>query len=134
MNCRYLVLALLSALLLTGCFGPQVQVGNETYDALSPREEAELIELAAYYLKKNSPAVISREEAEQISRLQPVLKIDYYGDRQGRAGVTWRLKKRIVQVSFDGLLLTPEARCWVEIEDIAPEVLDLRRNKSSDAK
>ena len=126
MKKNWLVLLLLC--FVCGCFSPRVQVGSESYFALTDKEKQQLVARAAYYLKKN-PRMLSKAEQGVISQVDPVLKLDYYGDRNGKAEITWRMRKRIITVVIEGDFLDQYAKCWVEIEDIAPDVIEFRSNK-----
>jgi hypothetical protein len=125
----FIVPALLFSALLCGCNTPKVIVDGIEYDALSREEVKKLCALAELYLNNNIPNVISRQEAGLIRRLEPEFKIKYYGNRTGKATIRWSLPKRKIEVVFDGLLLDPSAKCWVQTEDVAPEVIDFTKKR-----
>lgn len=120
----HLFFALAAVCMLCGCTGPKVIVGGMEYDALSDDEIDRLCYLAELYLKNNVPNVVTHAEARQLERFLPVCNIQYNGDRSGRAVVRWELSQRIIEVIFDGKLLTPSAKCWVQTEEKSPEVID----------
>ena len=121
---------LLFLCIVCGCFSPKVQVGSESYFALTEKEKQQLVSRATYYLKKN-PRLLSKSELGILPQLEPLLKLDYYGDRNGKAEITWRMRKRIITVVIEGDFLDQYAKCWVEIEDIAPDVIEFRGNKGT---
>ena len=125
----FFVPALLLAVFACGCNTPKVIVDGVEYDALSKAEIKEMCALAELYLNNNIPNVISRQEAGLIRRLEPAYKIKYYGNRTGKAVISWALPKRKIEVVFDGLLLDPSAKCWVQTEDVAPDVIDFTKKR-----
>ncbi|MBR2632428.1 MAG: hypothetical protein IKD29_03175 [Lentisphaeria bacterium] len=125
----FVVPALIFSAVFCGCSTPKVIVDGIEYEALSRDEIKELCGLAELYLNSNIPNVISRQEAGFIRRLAPEYKIKYYGDRTGKAVIRWSLPKRKIEVVFDGLLLDPSAKCWVQSEDVAPEVIDFTKKR-----
>ncbi len=125
----FFVSALFISAVICGCGTPKVVVNGVEYDALKQEEIKEMCALAELYLNSNIPNVISRQEAGLIRRLEPTCKIKYYGDRTGKAVIRWSLPKRKIEVVFDGLLLDPSAKCWVQTEDVAPEVIDFTKKR-----
>ena len=125
----FFVSALFMSLFVFGCSTPKVTVDGVEYDALKPQEIKEMCALAELYLNSNIPNVISKQEAGFIRRLEPTCKIKYSGDRTGKAVIRWSLPKRKIEVVFDGLLLDPSAKCWVQTEDVAPEVIDFTKKR-----
>lgn len=121
--------AMFFALLLCGCNTPKVIVDGVEYEALDKDEIKEMCALAELYLNSNVPNVVSRQEAGMIRRLEPEYRIRYYGNRTGKAVIRWSLPKRKIEVVFDGLLLDPSAKCWVQTEDVAPEIIDFTKKR-----
>lgn len=116
--------------LLCGCKGPTVMVNGVEYEALSEEEVKELCSMSEMYLRNNVPNVISEQESRTIRSFDPECTIKYNGDRSGRAVIRWSLPKRNIEVVFDGLLLDPSAKCWVQSEEKQPEVLDFTKKST----
>ena len=117
-------------LLFCGCKGPTVLVDGVEYSALSDEEVKALCAISEMYLRNNVPNVISEQEARAIRNFDPECNIRYNGDRSGRAVIRWSLPKRNIEVVFDGLLLDPSAKCWVQTEEKHPEVLDFTKKST----
>ncbi len=100
------ILCLVSAALFYGC-APTVTVNGETFEALTPQEEKELVLIARAALKR-SPKAVGPQELQMIRDTEPEVKIDYYGDRTGNAKVTWTLPDHRRTVQFQGQLLTDQ--------------------------
>ena len=125
--CLYLFAFLVGCCLLCGCASNKVLVDGVEYEALTEEEIDRLCYLAELYLKNNVPNVITPQEAKMLGRMLPVCSIKYHGDRTGRAIVRWDLPQRKIDVVFDGKLLMPSAKCWVQSEDKNTEIIDFTK-------
>ena len=119
--------AVVCCCIFAGCSGPKVMVAGIEYDALTDEEINQLCSLAELYLRNNVPNVISVQESRQLNRCMPVCTVQYNGDRSGHAVVRWELPQRNIEVVFDGQLLKPSAKCWVQTEERSPEVIDFTK-------
>ena len=85
-----------------------VEVNGRSCAMLTDREVQELVVFARATLAKNSPRHASAEEIAEIRRTEPDVKIRYYGNCMGEAVIGWDLKKRKIEIIYDGLLTSTE--------------------------
>ena len=109
-----LVLAAAVSAPLCGCRN-HVVVDGRSCAMLTDGEIRDLVALARVTMAKNSPKHATAEEVAAIRRLEPDVKIRYYGNCLGEAVVGWDLEKRKIEIIYDGLLTStnPEERDMV---------------------
>ena len=92
---------------LCGCRS-HVEVNGRSCAMLTDREVQELVVFARATLAKNSPRHATAEEIAEIRRLEPDVKIRYYGNCIGEAVIGWDLATRKIEIVYDGLLTSTE--------------------------
>lgn len=120
-------LCLTAAVLFYGC-APTVTVNGETFEALTPREENDLVLIARAALKR-SPKVVGLQELQTIQNTEPEVKIDYYGDRTGDAKVTWSFPDHRRTVQFRGQLLTDHMVVQMYTVQLYDGIIDYSKGK-----
>ncbi len=106
---------------LAGCT-PTMVVNNQRYYVMTETEEKEMLELARAILVK-SKQVTTPAEKMFFKSNEPVMKIEYTGDRTGVARVTWTTSNRIIAVIYKGEFLTPQMGWVIETQPLLPETL-----------
>lgn len=119
--------ALLLMMMITGC-GPTVKVNGERYAAVTPEEQKFLIRLARLSLE-NSPKAISREELAVVQKREPEMKLEYTGDKFGKAQVSWQLPERKLAVVFEGELAGAQRIIYLQSEQNPVEFIDYSKGK-----
>lgn len=125
-----IAIGLFSAVLLlaaAGC-GPTVKVDGETYKALTQEDQKFLVRLARLSLER-SPKAVSREELAVIQNKEPEIKVDYTGDKFGRALVNWQLAERKLAVVFEGELAGDDRIVYLQSERNPVEYIDYSKGK-----
>ncbi len=110
----------------------RIEVDGEYYAMLDEREERELVMLARDTLVRSAGKIISKEEADEVRRREPELKIDYRGDCFGDAVVSWDLKNIKLEVVYEGKLNESDPRrrgLFVRTMKKYPPVLDMRKER-----
>ena len=130
------IFAVGAAVLVSCCGGcrEHIEVNGRSCAMLTEREIGELVVFARATMEKNSPRHASAEELSEIKRLQPEVKIDYYGNCIGEAVVSWDLKTRKIEIVYDGLLTSSDPRerdMILRVMEKQPPVLDFRRKQRS---
>lgn len=78
--------------------------GNE-YEALSDGEIEHLIIISRKAMVDNlKKKLVTQREFDDVMRLQPIVKVDYRGDKYGTATVIWRTRGRKLEFQYHDYL------------------------------
>ena len=106
-----------------------IEVNGRSCAMLTDREVDELVTLARATMAKNSPKHATAEEVAEIRSTAPEIKIDYYGNCLGEAVLSWDLKKRKIEIIYDGQLNSTDPRerdMILRVMEKQPPMLDFR--------
>ncbi|MBR7155339.1 MAG: hypothetical protein IKD22_00750 [Lentisphaeria bacterium] len=116
-----LILAALCTLIFARCSTMTTDFIGRPCVALTETETARLVAIARAGIKKNSSkGIVTKSEAAFVIRNRPQVRIQYRGDKFGTAYITWRTKKRILEMRFDYDLTATLPTCALTIAD-APD-------------
>ena len=110
-----------------------VDVNGRSCAMLTDREVDELVAVARATMVKNSPKHATADEVAEIRRTAPEIKINYYGNCLGEAVLSWDLKKRKIEIIFDGQLNSTDPRerdLILRVMEKRPPVLDFRPGRA----
>ena len=72
------------------------------YKALTSSQTEHLVNISRAALKRNlDKNIISRTEFQDAMRYEPMVRVDYRGDRFGTAKVIWRTRGRQLEFTYD---------------------------------
>jgi len=106
-----------------------VEVDGKSYAALTDDEMRELVVMARATMAKNSPSHASKAEVAEMRRIEPDIKIRYYGNCIGEAVVSWELEDRRIEIVYDGVLNSTdpsERDIFLRVMKKQPPMLDFR--------
>jgi hypothetical protein len=125
-----LPLIAMCAAMFSGCNTITTDIDGRPCVALTESETARLVAIARAGIKKNSAkGIVTKSEAAFVIRNRPQVRIQYRGDKFGTAFVTWRPRKRILEMRFDYDLTAKLPTCALTIAD-APDAKSLMPDKS----
>ena len=94
--------ALSAMLMLCSCATKVAGTDGNMYEPLSRKQIDHLIIISRAALKTNlDKRIITRTEYRDAIQSEPMVKIDYRGDRFGTARVTWRTRGRQLEFRYD---------------------------------
>ncbi|MBR7120689.1 MAG: hypothetical protein IKC94_00420 [Lentisphaeria bacterium] len=105
--------------------------GNE-YEALSKREIAHLVEISRAALQERlNKGIITRQEYYDAMHNEPMVRIDYRGDRFGTATITWRTRGRKLEFWYDENITSETIpMCSFSVGIIPPQERRVQPDKS----
>jgi len=110
-----------------------IDVNGRSCAMLTDREVDELVTVARATMAKNSPQHATAEEVSEIRSTAPEIKINYYGNCLGEAVLSWDLKKRKIEIIYEGQLNSTDPRerdIILRVMEKQPPLLDFRPGRA----
>ena len=126
------VVMLLSVFFCCSCATYETGEDGNSYKALTTRQKERLVIISRGSLTgRLEDGIITRQEYYDAMHNEPMVRIDYRGDRYGTATVTWRTRGRQLEFRYDEDL-TAEIieKCSFAISIIPPQERRIQPDKS----
>ena len=96
------VVMLLSVFFCCSCATYETGEDGNSYKALTARQKERLVIISRGSLTgRLEDGIITRQEYYDAMHNEPMVRIDYRGDRYGTATVTWRTRGRQLEFRYD---------------------------------
>ncbi|MDD5597670.1 MAG: hypothetical protein PHV82_06980 [Victivallaceae bacterium] len=97
----------LCILILCGC--------SSIDGSLSESEKITIIDMARYTITRQNKKFVTDQEAAEINKTMPEVRIHYTGPRQGKMWISWSLDKKKINFVYSGEFLTDSAmwQMWI---------------------
>ena len=118
--------------LLSGCAGKVEGVDGMMYTPLSKSQIRHLVIISRASLKESlNKKRISRIEYRDAMKTEPMVKIEYRGDRFGTAYVSWRTRERLIEFRYeDDISAKIIPKCAFITSVIPPHERNIQPDKS----